>query len=466
MHQTLYQKIKEEKNNIESSIRKKEKNVNPDTVSELLRIRLSQADEDKLVVICAFYEYMKDRVNSEYSFIKKDPWKDYYQRYISYYFTPNKISLYINEILNSNELTDIILNVCNNDVIEDFYHKAKTQNDIALKKGDKTYEEKFKMIQQVCIEKGIIKKNVEDIPNEYEPALPYETSDQINKKVNELRAIQEEKRDVIFNAAANKIDVDAQTLIKKVGKEESLNVDKIELEQELFDKATSNMSKVKTIPNKAFQKMASRLSMFDKELIIVNVDGMNILKINTKETIFDKIANCSNEVSNQIKKFVNEKKETLDLLSKKVGVLGSILKKAYVDTMKKSKEKLHQASLLAEKASFQAILGASETIDKAKQNVNKIGEKLSQTYNNAVDSKNEFFSNQASIVAEKLRHTADKISPLEGTKSQAQSLTETPQIKETYTYVNGKKIIVRAGTHARTIQNEHQLDESSRIHVA
>mgnify|MGYP003300791134 CR=1 FL=1 len=55
---------------------------------------------------------------------------------------------------------------------------------------------------------------------------------------------QEEKRDAIFSQVADEIGVESKDLIRRVGKEKSLNINKIQLDNELLKKIISNDSKV------------------------------------------------------------------------------------------------------------------------------------------------------------------------------------------------------------------------------
>lgn len=136
MSQTLYERIINEKNSIETNLKENGKEINVQNVSLLLKERLI-SEKDSLVVLCAFYEYMNERSQKEYAFIKQDPWNSYFKTNISKCFTFEKLSMYENEIADNEVLRNIIFNVCDESVKEN-YNKIlaeKTTNEVNQNSG-------------------------------------------------------------------------------------------------------------------------------------------------------------------------------------------------------------------------------------------------------------------------------------------------------------------------------------------
>lgn len=119
MSQTLYEKIINEKNSIEINLKESGKEINVQNVSLLLKERLISKN-DGLVVLCAFYEYMNERSQREYAFIKQEPWNSYFKTNISKCFTVEKLSTYESEISSNEVLKNIIFNVCDESVSENY----------------------------------------------------------------------------------------------------------------------------------------------------------------------------------------------------------------------------------------------------------------------------------------------------------------------------------------------------------
>lgn len=119
MSQTLYERITNEKNSIETNIKENGKDVNVQNVSLLLKERLISV-KDSLVILCAFYEYMNERSRKEYAFIKQEPWNSYFKTNISKCFTPEKLNMYESEISKNEVLKNIIYTVCDENVKENY----------------------------------------------------------------------------------------------------------------------------------------------------------------------------------------------------------------------------------------------------------------------------------------------------------------------------------------------------------
>lgn len=124
MNSKLYEKIILEKNSIEKGIIESGKEVNPQSVSEQLKVRLA-SEKDTLSVLCAFYEYMEEK---EFSFIKDEPWSSYFKTSISNSFTEDKINLYTAEI-QENEKLQKFLGLCTDSVKESYYKQIQELKD-------------------------------------------------------------------------------------------------------------------------------------------------------------------------------------------------------------------------------------------------------------------------------------------------------------------------------------------------
>lgn len=123
MNQMLYENIKNELNNLYGEA------AMPKNVSELLGKHLiGKNADDRLAVLVAFYEYMHKMAETlrEYSFVKTDKtWIEYYKRNISNCFSKEKIKSDISDIVYDKKLTDIILNICSDDVKKAFYEASE-----------------------------------------------------------------------------------------------------------------------------------------------------------------------------------------------------------------------------------------------------------------------------------------------------------------------------------------------------
>ena len=472
MNRNLYDKIRDEKESIELVIRSNNQDVNTHTVSELLKTRLYDNSQNKLVIICAFYEYMNDRVDGEYQFIKEEPWNNYYKRNISKYFTYDIINMHIDEIMNNPKLFKIIMNMCDENTIIYFYKLAKTQYIISQKNGSNKYDESFKKIENICLEKRIIDKPFNDNVNPFIPPTPnaitHET-EKINLDVNNNANVlkQEEKRDAIFSQVADEIGVESKDLIRRVGKEKSLNINKIQLDNELLKNIISNDSKVGKVSNSGLEKIKKRLSVFKMKINIVESDGLMMLSLKKKNTVHDKIANTTKDVLMDMKKFINDKKEYLGIAVVSTSFLIERIKEALVNTNKKMKEKFLSAkdyiNTQGSKALYNGILATDSMVQKTSQIASDMSKKTKIMYEDAINAKNDFVNDQTIKIAGRLKDASDKLYDL--SKEKTNETIDSPKIKETYTYVNGKKIIVRAGTRVKA-KDETQLEESFNRRIA
>ena len=138
-----------------------------------------------------------------------------------------------------------------------------------------------------------------------------EKQNDIEKKQDELNKAKEEKRNELFNNASSILGINSDSLLKKVGNEESLKIDSIQISSDLIERLKSNDAKAASCPSSVFKKLKENikekipfvktyLDNKDIKLEIKQIDGSRVLEVKNKETVFDKIASCDNTVIRSI----------------------------------------------------------------------------------------------------------------------------------------------------------------------
>lgn len=375
-------------------------------------------------VYLAFYRFMHDLVSYRAT-LETLQWHEFFKNGIDVYFTKENIEKDFDEIVLNKDMLDVFFKFCSEDKKKNLYEVLNTKAKIGL------YADAYNDIIQRLESEGIIKKNennnVEtfDVPNNI-----YKTSEQIKNEQEELlrrhEALErqkEEKRDIVFESATDKLGIEKEDLINKVGEDKSYNVDNIVVSQELINMLKSNESKAATVPNGIFQKIKSKVNkkrtLNKMELEVTKENNITTLSLSKKETVFDKIATTSKSVVNKIKDSAQ--------IALGIGFLaGNAAKEMMKEAIEKTDEKIKGASKKAldeiqnmkDKASgviYNGIMSVSELPDKASEKVQKVKTDL----------------------AEEIHGIADKIDPNTNIESR---LTSVPV-----------KIVLNSGTYAGNI---------------
>ena len=375
-------------------------------------------------VYLAFYRFMHDSVSYRAT-LETLQWHEFFKNGIDVYFTKENIEKDFDEIVLNKDMLDVFFKFCSEDKKKNLYEVLNTKAKIGL------YADAYNDIIQRLESEGIIKKNennnVEtfDVPNNI-----YKTSEQIKNEQEELlrrhEALErqkEEKRDIVFESATDKLGIEKEDLINKVGEDKSYNVDNIVVSQELINMLKSNESKAATVPNGIFQKIKSKVNkkrtLNKMELEVTKKNNITTLSLSKKETVFDKIATTSKSVVNKIKDSAQ--------IALGIGFLaGNAAKEMMKEAIEKTDEKIKGASKKAldeiqnmkDKASgviYNGIMSVSELPDKASEKVQKVKTDL----------------------AEEIHGIADKIDPNTNIESR---LTSVPV-----------KIVLNSGTYAGSI---------------
>lgn len=375
-------------------------------------------------VYLAFYRFMHDLVSYRAT-LETLQWHEFFKNGIDVYFTKENIEKDFDEIVLNKDMLDVFFKFCSEDKKKNLYEVLNTKAKIGL------YADAYNDIIQRLESEGIIKKNennnVEtfDVPNNI-----YKTSEQIKNEQEELlrrhEALErqkEEKRDIVFESATDKLGIKKEDLINKVGEDKSYNVDNIVVSQELINMLKSNESKAATVPNGIFQKIKSKVNkkrtLNKMELEVTKENNITTLSLSKKETVFDKIATTSKSVVNKIKDSAQ--------IALGIGFLaGNAAKEMMKEAIEKTDEKIKGASKKAldeiqnmkDKASgviYNGIMSVSELPDKASEKVQKVKTDL----------------------AEEIHGIADKIDPNTNIESR---LTSVPV-----------KIVLNSGTYAGNI---------------
>ena len=289
--------------------------------------------KDRLLVFLMYYDFTK---MNEFSYLK--PF--YGQTYERCFDTEEHIKTYFDLLVNNKELCDNVLENVNNETLKKLYDYSDSINHLFLMNNDKKYQDVYNKISKVCTEKRIVEAPLEimdDSTLNRQELLKAKENNNISDDF--YNAQIEEKRDNIFDKAADALGVKSDNLINFVG-DESLKVDKIIISNELVNTLAANSAIISTKPNNKFNKMLKRISEINKfkgfEFSLVD----NILTIKKEDTTLDKIASCSQKVFSTIKNSAIKKKKLAKLVIN--NTLDSIknVKSAIINTNKKVTEYL------------------------------------------------------------------------------------------------------------------------------
>lgn len=427
---------------------------------------------DKVSVLCAFYNYMNGR--KDFNFINESiEWKEFFKGSFENYFTIEIIKSSFDNIIFDDKLTDLILKFAKENVKKEFYEYAKSQNEISMGTLNTKYKEVFEKLENKCINLGIVEKKIENINISDAPEKQFRTTDEINNEQDKLKQQiallqledekiekeREEKRDTIFSSVSNKIGVKKDSLVEKIGEENSYDVDKIVVSDEFMEFITNVDAKAAVVPNGIYKRMLEKISSKRKlkmaELDISLENGVSTLTLSKKDTIFDKIASTSKDILDKIKKSVERKVEMASI----IGIVGAeIIKDAVLNTNKEIKTKVEnsQKSLKSDMTAlgYKAIVGVGNAQIAVEDFIDDAKEKAQLAKQSA-----------ASKTAEKLRNFADRIEPASDIVNPAVEITKVDDIKkENYTYINTPKgrakVVLRAATKAGEVPIKEEVSHS------
>lgn len=442
MNKELYERIKTKLDSLEGEWKE------PNNVRHLLGQEVvGKKDKDLFTTIYAFYEYMNDH---GFNFINEQKgWIDFYQDNLSNYLTMDTIKSSFDDIVSDEKLLGTILEVCNENVKKNLYQYAKVENSLHVKTGSKKYTDVYKKIEESLIKQGVIEN-----PNKVDET--FFSGDKTSKSIDEeieglkkrqadLEAQKVQRRDSLFKEASNSIGIKEEKLIKRVGKDESLNIDRIEVDSRLVSKLAANSAIAATMPQNFYQRMKAKAhssrTFNNLELEILDNDGLSTLKVVKKENIFDKIASSDNALVRAIYNSAKKKLSLLKQLVKPSKEVNAIIRQAIVNTSRKIKE-----------STLKTVNEVKLAYDELRENVNEVYQETKADAANKINDFANRVSDYSASVREKaseaLYNMGDKVAP---NRDVVDSTPESLDTNETYTYVNtsdenNKKIIVRAAT--------------------
>ncbi len=460
MNNELYKGLKDELNSLDEEGKK----VN--SVCALLNEKLkNKTSKDIFTITYTFYEYMCTK--EEFNFIKTGEWKKFFQDNISKYLTFDIIKDNFDDIIENENLLDTILKICTDEVKQNIFKYAKIQNDFYIRTGSNKYFDVFNKISEIVEGKKVVIPEENALSNnDIEKKLNdlKEKQNDIEKKQDELNKAKEEKRNELFNNASSILGINSDSLLKKVGNEESLKIDSIQISSDLIDRLKSNDAKAASCPSSVFKKLKENikekipfvktyLDNKDIKLEIKQIDGSRVLEVKNKETVFDKIASCDNTVIRSIALSSSRKLKLFKSLVTPDREVVDSIKNAILNTNKKIIR--FAKNIKAE---------AKETYTDLKKDViesyNHVQQNLENTY---LDDKKYIKQRVDGIknkVSDALYNVADKIQSDKmtenGTLSNEINETRDNSKKESYFYTrDGKKVIVRAGTKVAEKEKIH-----------
>ena len=460
MNKELYKNIKNELDSLEEEL------STPNYVGGHLlgQNLLGKNSGDKFTVIFAFYEYMSER--ETFNFIKEGNWADFFRNNLSNYLTEDVIKNNLYDIVSNEKLVDTILKVCNDDVKENLYKYVNIENTIHTKTGSDKYATIFERIETEMINQGLIEKK-HDIADKENVISSTETSKSIDDQIEELKKRQEsleekkiQRRDTMFNEVSDNIGISSEKLIKKVGEEDSLDIDRIVIEPSLVSKLAANSAVAATMPRNTYEKIKERIHKFrtfkNIELDITKVDGLQTLTMSKKETIFDKIASSDNALVREISNSAKKKLELFKAIVKPSPEVWSIVKAALKNTSKKISEQLSKTKeeVYASYGELRENIKSAylETKDEASKKISDFAERIS-----------DYGVSAREKLSASLYDMADKVSP----KSNEEPIKEESPKKETYTYINTpegrRKVVVRAATKVGEIPTLNKEESSKKM---
>ena len=436
MNKELYESLKEEFNLLD------EKYKNASSVSNFFGSKLQGlSGKDLFTTVYTFYETMNDL---GFNFIhENNEWIKFYRTQFSNYLTENVIKLEFDNIVNDDKLLDTILKVCNDDVKKNLYNYAEIKNTIDPNTKNTNY---YKKIEDEALLLGI--KNQENevvISNDVSSA-------EIDKKIKDLRKKQEnlesqkvENRNEMFNEVSQKTGIRSEDLSKRVG--DNYNIDRVIIDPRLADKLKDNSSLAASVPQGLFENLKHRVKsgriLRKANLDITEVNGINVLTIDKKDTVFDKIANCNNELVRAIYKSAKIKLNLLKSIIKPDEEVLKIIKESIVNANEKIKQEIVNV-----KENVQAIY------DNARENYNN----TKQEFNNNVY---DFMSRVSNYAVEKKENTEDSLIKKEPFVED-EFVAEEPKENVTYfTTKDGRRVTVRAASKVGSINKEEQTHSKS-----
>lgn len=263
--------------------------------------------------------------------------------------------------------------------------------------------------------------NVDDVKNENiglndiieEPSVQSEqfekkfaTAAELSAEIRRLEAEKKAHRDNTFDAASSYLGISSNDLIKKVGNEQSFDIDGINIDSKTKNKLTSNDNKIASIPNNTLRKIATKVNKRNKlnrmGLEIVSDNNVTMLNIVKKDTVFDKIATTNKRVVEKIKRGAR----IAGTMALGGVVIGAIAVEEVIRIVKKAEQNM------------------KESISDAKINLN-------------------------SKTANSLRNIADKLSPTPDIILQTENTKPTIDI-------SNPKVILSAGTQVGSISTLEQ----------
>lgn len=231
------------------------------------------------------------------------------EKFIALLNEPENMRKYFDTVINNEILLNKIFELPNEMTIRNFYDYAKQTNDIFMENNDNKYQEIMKKIEEKYEKKGFIK---------VAEKTPVVDSDSSKFNTVETNIEKVEKRDELFTKAAEQIEMNPTTLIKKVGEEKSLEVDSIKVDEKILSALHSRKFQICSVPMSKYEKLVENIKkkkIFKYlDLDIKKIDGINTLMISSNIAEHDKIATTSKEVIASIQNGITSKMNFLKSL--------------------------------------------------------------------------------------------------------------------------------------------------------
>lgn len=405
MNKELYERIKTKLDSLEGEWREP-KNVNHLLSKEVI----GKKGKDLFTTIYAFYEYMNDH---GFNFINEQKiWIDFYQNNLSNYLTIDIIKSSFDDIVSDEKLLDTILKVCTESVKNNLYQYAKVQNSLHVKSGSKKYVDVYKKIEDVLIKQGVIENPNRSVEVAFSGDKTSKSIDgeieNLKKRQSDLENQKVQKRDSLFKQASNSIGINEQKLIKRVGKDESLNIDRIEVDPRLVSKLAANSAIAATMPKKVYQRIKAKAlstkTFNNLELEIIDNDGLSTLKVVKKENFFDKIASSDNALVREIYKSAKVKLNLLKQLVKPSKEVNTAIKELVVNTNRKIKESVLKTANEVKSAYGDLMENLNESFEETK-------EKAESKINDFANRVSDYGVSVREKASETLYNIGDRVAP-------------------------------------------------------
>ena len=357
MNAEIYSRIKKELGSIISQIdldkvTEEEKQlalVNTSKIFEKIRLFLvNNADSckktvyDSVAFLYAFHGEMQRAIDifsvNEVHYVNANPKEyAYFKSLINYLKTiDEQLKLTFNKLFEKEGSLEKVISECEN-VIPFMTAVRSLGSDDVIKRLDANEAlSKEKLSKELEINKENVKNKIygdetakeldDEISNERKEVEELRKS--LSEKEEQLRQIEDTRKDALFTTAAHSLSVEKDDLISKVGIDESKDISNIVIDKDLVRELSSKERLVCTAPKSFLNKISERVRkkrlinslMFDVE----KIDNIKVLKITKKDEFFDKIASGKRPIMEAV---INSARRKYELLRSWVGIDAELIYK-------------------------------------------------------------------------------------------------------------------------------------------